>query len=152
MRIHQGRDLSVLEKIPVSKIVRTDYDFVREHTPLGEMVGLIRHGNMHDFPVIDHEGQFLGMIWFHDIREVMLEDDMYALLIAEDVLGDAPPVLRTQSSLADALLQFTLNDADSLPIFQSGRKLAGVITRSDLMRCYERELLLRERIDGMEEA
>lgn len=147
VRLHHGRDLSVLAQMPVSKIMRTDYDFVREHTPLGEMVSLIQHGSLHDFPVLDRSGQFLGMIWFHDIREVMLENDMYALLIAEDVLGDPPPHLLPRSSLADALVQFTAHDADTLPVFRapSENHLVGVITRSDLMRCYERELLLRER-------
>jgi len=88
----------------------------------------------------------MGMIWFHDIREVMLENDMYALLIAEDVLGDPPPQLLSQSSLAEALVQFTVNDADALPVFISASedRLAGMVTRSDLMRCYERELMLRE--------
>ena len=147
VHLHHGRDLSVLAKIPVSKIMRTDYDFVREHTPLGEMVSLIQHGSLHDFPVINRSGEFLGMIWFYDIREVMLENDMYALLIAEDVLGDPPPQLLPHSSLAEVLVQFTSHDADTLPVFRSpsDRHLMGVITRADLMRCYERELLLRER-------
>lgn len=147
VRLHHGRDLSVLAQIPVSKIMRVDYDFVREHTPLGEMVSLIQHGSLHDFPVINRNGDFLGMIWFHDIREVMLENDMYALLIAEDVLGDSPPQLLSRSSLADALVQFTAYDADALPVFESSSdsRLLGMITRADLMRCYERELLLRER-------
>jgi len=150
VRLHHGRDLSVLEQIPIAKIMRTDYDFVREHTPLGEMVSLIQHGSLHDFPVINRGGQFLGMIWFRDIREVMLENDMYALLIAEDVLGDPPPQLYPHSSLADALVQFTMSDADTLPVFRapSDMHLMGVITRADLMRSYERELLLRERETG----
>jgi CIC family chloride channel protein len=147
VRLHHGRDLSVLEQIPVSKIMRTDYDFVREHTPLGEMVSLIQHGSIHDFPVLDHSGRFMGMIWFRDIREVMLENDMYALLIAEDVLGDPPPQLLPSSSLAEVLIQFTTHDADALPVFRapSDTHLVGLITRADLMRCYEQELMLRGR-------
>ena len=147
LNIHRGRDLSVLERIPVSRIVRQDYDFIREHTPMGEIANLIQHGSHHDFPVLDREKNYLGMIWFHDVREVMLENEMYPLLIAEDVLGDPPAALYAYNSLADALLHFTTADADTLPVFASvsDRQLAGVITRSDLMRCYERELLLRER-------
>jgi CIC family chloride channel protein len=126
--------------------MRIDYDFVREHTPLGDIVALVQHGNSRDFPVIDHTGCFMGMIWFHDLREVMLENDMYALLIAEDVIGDLPPKLLEKNSLADVLMQFIASDADALPVFweASDTKMAGVITRTDLMRCYERELLLRE--------
>ncbi|MCZ6632119.1 MAG: hypothetical protein O7G87_01845, partial [bacterium] len=68
------------------------------------------------------------------------------LLIAEDVLGDPPPRMLPRSSLADALILFTGSDADTLPIFRSVSedRLAGVITRADLMRSYERELFLHE--------
>ena len=110
-------------------------------------MSLIQHGSLHDFPVVNASGKFLGMIWFRDIREVMLENDMYALLIAEDVLGDPPPQLLPRSSLAEVLVEFTKHDADALPVFRgaSDDHLVGVITRADLMRCYERELMLRER-------
>ena len=150
LNIHQGRDLSVLEKLPVSRIVRPDFDFIREHTPLREIVDLIGHSNLHDFPLMDDKGGFKGMIWFHDIREVMLEYDMHALLIAEDVMGKPPPTLESSSSLADALVQFSNTDADTLPVFRSDSReeLEGIITRSDLLRSYERELLIRGREAG----
>ncbi len=150
LNIHQGRDLSVLEKLPVSRIVRTDFDFIGEHTPLREIVDLIGRSNLHDFPLMDNRGRFKGMIWFHDIREVMLQNDMHALLIAEDVMGDPPPTLEPSSSLADALVQFSKTDADTLPVFcsRSSDELEGIITRSDLLRSYERELLIRGRAEG----
>jgi CIC family chloride channel protein len=147
LRLHHGRDLSVLDKVPVSRIVSIDYEFVREHTSLGEIVDLISHSRVHDYPVLDGEGRFLGMIWFHDIREVMMEEDMAVLLIAEDVLGDPPPKLYADSTLSEALMHFSTADADTLPVFSrhADGEITGVITRSDLMRSYERELLLRER-------
>jgi chloride channel protein, CIC family len=147
LRLYHGRDLSVLDKVPVSQIVSSDYEFVREHTSLGEIVDLISHSRVHDFPVLDGQGKFLGMVWFHDIREVMMEEDMAVLLIAEDVLGDQPPRLHPESTLSEALMHFSAADADTLPVFsqRDGDDMVGVITRSDLMRSYERELLLRER-------
>ena len=115
-----------------------------------EIVDLIGRSNLHDFPLMDNRGGFKGMIWFHDIREVMLQNDMHALLIAEDVMGDPPPTLERSSSLADALVQFSKTDADTLPVFcsRSSDELEGIITRSDLLRSYERELLIRGRAEG----
>ena len=115
-----------------------------------EIVDLIGRSNMNDFPLLDDKGRFKGMIWFHDIREVMLEYDMHALLIAEDVMGKPPPTLAPSNSLADALVQFSNTDADTLPVFRSDSReeLEGIITRSDLLRSYERELLIRGRTTG----
>jgi len=150
IRIFRGRDLSVLEQLPVSSIMKEEFDYVREHTTFGEITGMIGRGTLHDFPVLTGDQTFLGMIWFSDIREVMLENEMHALLIAEDVLGDPPPVLQAHHSLADALRHFSSSDADTLPVFAGPQpeRLAGVITRADLMRNYERMLLLRERAEA----
>jgi CIC family chloride channel protein len=151
IRAFHGRDLSVLERVPVSRIMRDTYDFVREDTSLGEIVSMIQSSGNRDYPVLDESGKILGMVWFHDIREVMLENSMYPLLIASDVVGEVPETVHPESSLADALLRFSEVDADTLPVVRSedSRRMAGVVTRTDLMRFYERVLLIRERTEAM---
>ncbi len=151
IRAFHGRDLSILDRVPVSRITRTTYDFVREDTSLGEIVSMIQRSGNRDYPVLDESGRILGMVWFHDIREVMLENNMYPLLIARDVLGEVPETVHSKSSLADAVLCFSAVDADTLPVMRSegSSSIEGVVTRTDLMRFYERVLLIRERTEAI---
>ena len=146
IRVHRGKDLSVLEKLTVSQAMSTNYPSVREHTSFGEIVTMIQQHILHDFPMVDQEGRLSGMVWFHDIREVLLEDTMHTLVIASEVSSDPPPPLTPRCSLADALVQFSIYDADNLPVLRSktDNRLVGILTRTELMRRYERELLLRE--------
>jgi CIC family chloride channel protein len=149
VRVFHGRDVSVLERHPVSRIMRTEFGSVREDTTLGEIARLLQRGSLHDFPVVDANGRFVGMVWFEDVREVMLEGDVYDLLIARDVMGDPPPKMASHHSLAEALLSFSGSEADALPVFDALEpdRIVGVVSRSDLMRFYERVLLLREHVE-----
>ena len=151
IKLFHGQDLSALERVPVSRIMREEYHFVREDTSLGEIVSMIQKSDYRDFPVVSEDGVVLGMVWFHDIREIMLENSMYPLLIAGDIRSAPPTPLHGDHSLADALLRFSEVDADSLPVVEQAdeTRIAGVITRQDLMRFYERVLLIRERTEAM---
>ena len=146
-----GQDLSVLERVPVSRIMKEEFNFVRADTSLGEIVSMIQRSDTRDYPVLDADGVIQGMVWFHDVREVMLENNMYPLLIAGDIQGEIPKTVHVDSSLADALLCFSEVDAESLPVVLKNdeTRIAGVITRNELMRFYERVLLIRERTEAM---
>lgn len=151
IKLFHGQDLSALERVPVSRIMREEYHFVREDTSLGEIVSMIQKSDYRDYPVLSEDGVILGMVWFHDIREVMLENSMYPLLIAGDIRGEPPTPVHGDHSLADALLRFSEVDADSFPVVEKDdeTRIAGVVTRVDLMRFYERVLLIRERTEAM---
>jgi CIC family chloride channel protein len=151
IRLFHGQDLSVLERVPVSRIMQEEFNFVRADTSLGEIVSMIQRSDYRDYPVLDGDSVIQGMVWFHDVREVMLENSMYPLLIASDIQGEIPTTVHVDSSLADALLCFSEVDAESLPVVLKNdeTRIAGVITRTELMRFYERVLLIRERTEAM---
>jgi CIC family chloride channel protein len=151
IRLFHGQDLSVLERVPVSRIMQSEFNFVRADTSLGEIVSMIQRSDYRDYPVLNDDGVIQGMVWFHDVREVMLENSMYPLLIASDIQGEMPMTVHIDSSLADALLCFSEVDAESLPVLSKDdeTRIAGVVTRTELMRFYERVLLIRERTEAM---
>jgi CIC family chloride channel protein len=151
IRAFHGQDLSALERVPVSRIMKEEYTFVRKDTSLGEIVSMIQRSDYRDYPVLDESGVILGMVWFHDVREVMLENSMYPLLVASDIQGEIPTTVHVDSSLAEALLCFSEVDAESLPVVmkEDTSRIAGLVTRTDLMRFYERVLLIRERTEAM---
>jgi len=76
---------------------------------------------------------------------------MYPLLVASDIQGEIPTTVHVDSSLAEALLCFSEVDAESLPVVmkEDTSRIAGLVTRTDLMRFYERVLLIRERTEAM---
>ena len=145
LRIAQGIDMSVLDSIRVGQVMETDYDFVKVQTPLGEIVSLLQRSELTDFPVVDDEGRLRGVVSFQDIRSVMMEDDLYPLLIAADVINGHSTYVTADASLSRALAMFAENEVNNLPVVENAHshRLIGVISRASLMRHYHEELQKR---------
>lgn len=147
LRISQGVDMSLLESIPVKEAMTTDYDFLRVQTPLGEIVSLLQHSELTDFPVVNDDSSLTGIVSFQDIRSVMMDEDLYPLLIAADVIGPDPPAVTEYAPLSEAMALFASGDITNLPVISdvASRRLVGVVTQTRMMGHYHQELQRRHR-------
>jgi len=145
LRLRPGIDVSILESIRVRELMQTNYDSVRVDTSLGEIVRLLQRSDLTDFPVVDQEGRLKGVVSFRNIRAVMMENDLYFLLIAADAMTVDSPEVIANASLLEALNLFAESDIHHLPVIDGSadRRLVGVITRSSLMGRYDQELRRR---------
>lgn len=143
LRVAQGLDVSLLESIHVNEVMQPKYDFVKMQTPLGDIVSLLQHSELTDFPVVDDAGELRGVVSFQDIRAVMGDADVYPLLIAADTVNGDTPSVAVSATLSEAMASFAGGDVDNLPVVSPDRKLVGVLTRSSLMDRYYKELKKR---------
>ena len=77
-----------------------------------------------------------------EIRPVVMQDDLYSLLIASDMMQPNPPFIETDAPLVDALALFVEGDVSTLPVVENENtmKLVGVLTHRNLMIHYHREI------------
>ena len=131
-------ELPAMETIPIRELIRAEYDVVCEDTPLEHILELEETSLAIDFPVIAHNGDFLGMIAFKDFRTALMEQNIYFLIIAKELLITDVQRLKPTDSLADALAKFGVHDFDCLPVMDADnpKKLAGIVLRSDVMERY----------------
>ena len=116
-------------------------------TPLGEVAVLLQHGESVYFPVVDKVGSLQVVISFQDIRSVMMDTDLYSLLIAADAMNPDSQCIEADASLSRALSVFATGDISSLPVVDdsNSRTLVGVITQSNMMSYYNQEIQRRSR-------
>lgn len=145
LNITQGVDMTMLDSIRVRDAMSTSADFVRLETPLGEIVSLLQKSDLTDFPVVDEAYRVHGIVSFRDIRGVIMENDLYRLLIAANVIESELPTINQNAPLSEALAMFAESDIYNLPVVQSltNPVLQGVFTRSQLVRSYHQELVRR---------
>ena len=145
-KIEPAIDLSLLERIVVRDAMEEEYETIQRDTAFGEIVGRIQTGRFTDIPVIDSAGVFVGMIYFDEVRSVMMADELYHLLVAADLLAGEAPRARPQDTLASALTKLNARSAELLPVVEEKEEreyLVGILTRFDLMRRYQQELIRR---------
>jgi CBS domain-containing protein len=75
----------------------------------------------------------------------MMQDDLYSLLIASDMMQPDPPYIEIEAPLLDALPLFAEGEISTLPVVESrdNKKLVGVLTHQSLMIHYHQEIQRR---------
>ncbi|MEJ2366597.1 MAG: CBS domain-containing protein, partial [Deltaproteobacteria bacterium] len=88
---------------------------------------------------------------FQDIKEFIYDDQLNGLVLARDMANRDVVYVTPHETLASSLNKFSYIDMEELPVVGSEdgfRRLLGIITRSELMKIYRKEMLKRVMIES----
>lgn len=143
-RIGHGRDMGVLERLTVADAYNRRPFSVREGATVQEIMHAIGQTPQTEFPVVDADGHLVGVVTYSDLRTVLADRDRLAqVLIAADIANLEIEPVTTADSLRTALQRLGIHGSLTLPVVEpdGGRKLVGLISRSEILAAYDRELL-----------
>lgn len=140
----RGRNIALLERIPVNSIIEQNYETIPSHASLPDILRIVQRSRHVVFPVVDSQHQLTGIITFQDIRTILFDEHVRSLLIAEDFANQDVPSIQRSDTLSEAFNQMEHGDYNLLPVINDAndRTLVGVITMEALMNRYRKELLL----------
>jgi CIC family chloride channel protein len=144
IKLRAGRDVNIMESIKVSEVVESDYEAIRDITPLRQIFSIMQSSKSSFFPIVDYKGHIVGTLSFQDMRTMILDKpEVDALVIAQDICHPHPPSLYPDDSLDKALQKLALRDLEFLPVVarDESQKLIGILKKSDIIRQYHRKLL-----------
>ena len=140
IRIGTGRDLSLLRHVPVSSV---DYaplppEPVYASDPLSKLITLHAHHNVPDFPVVDADGQYIGMVTGADMRTALIDREAIPLLLVAELMRSDFPVIKPDEHLDTVMEKFARNEISSLVLVDgfNGIKPLALVTRSKVMARY----------------
>ncbi len=152
---HRGDFLvDVLEGIKVQDVPWKERKTVPEGMTLKAILHILANTRQHYFPVIDHDGRFVGIFSTDDVRSYLFNEDIWDLAIARDVMTTRVISVTPEDDLNTVLRRFTELNLDELPIVTPGQATAllGMLRRKDVISCYNQRLesYQRESRDHME--
>lgn len=129
----------VLSEVSVSEAMQERVITVSSDMRISSVREDIYRYNFTGFPVVD-DGKLVGMITFDDIRRIPLEKQ--DTMIVRDVAIKAPVTINPNQSAKFAMDTMYENNIGRLAVVEKGhlQKLIGIVTRTDLIRAYEREM------------
>jgi len=140
VRIGTTRDMSVLRQIPVSSV---DYaplppEPVYASDPLSKLITLHAHHNVPDFPVVDADGKYIGMVTGADMRTALIDREAIPLLLVAELMRNDLPTISPEEHLDTVMEKFSKNDVSSMVLVDSftGTKPLALITRIKVMARY----------------
>lgn len=144
-RIVHGADRSALENVRVGDCYDRDPHVVLEDAPVRQLLVQIRGSRQMSFPVVTRDLELSGMLGYQEVARA-LEEGLADLVIAADLQVPVPETVRPGDSLLLAMRKMNQRDIDVLPVVrgEDSRRLAGLLSRADIMEAYQTRLLLDE--------
>ncbi len=144
VRIGTGRDLSLLRHVPVSSVEYAPLppEPVYASDPLSKLITLHAHHNVPDFPVVDAEGRYMGMVTGTDMRTALIDREAIPLLLVAELMRNDLPIIKPDDHLDTVMEKFARNEVASLVLVDafSGTKPLALVTRTKVMARYNEVL------------
>lgn len=116
-----------MAQMSVKEIMTKDVVTVQSATPVREVADLLNERNVSGVPVVDDKGRVLGVVSELDV--VSRRGATAADIMSKQVISV------TEDTDVDEVLHLFLNQRiRRVPVLSDGQHLAGIVSRSDLVR------------------
>lgn len=149
--IARGHDMHRLEHVMVRDVMIRGFPTVRDTDTVTEIVRVARaNADIESIPVMNKEGQLLGIIRPEDLHRVLDSDVSPHLVNAADIALVSPIAIAPDANLLEALREFGSRDVGSLPVVEKTgrdtRSMVGILLQTDVMRRYREEMLIHRHV------
>lgn len=138
--ITHHKDKAVLTLLKVNNVIETDFVAVRPEMNLKEMVGAISRSSRNLFPVVNENGELLGVVLLDEIRNIMFRPDLYKRMFVNQFMSIPPARVEVGQSMETVMKNFDQTGAWNLPVVDEQGKYVGFVSKSKIFNSYRRVL------------
>lgn len=148
IQLRSGRDVMVLENMHVRDVMHSDVITVRDDAPLGTILEKIQTTSHSSFPVLNKNGEYVGMLSFDSVRGALTDVELRMLLIAAEFVDSDFLTTTPAEDLHTVLDKFERQQSSHLPVVSAddSHRLVGIVTRADVIFAYNKEVAKRRLI------
>ncbi|WP_292466274.1 chloride channel protein [Methanolobus sp.] len=139
--IRKGREVDIMESLLVRDAMKQTVQTVSENKNVGALIALMQSSRHAGFPVLDSNGKLCGMVTLKDVRDKVDHDDLDKTI--NEISSKNVEVAYQDESLNTVLKRLAAKDIGRLPVVSKTdrTKLLGIITRSDIVKLYDKKIL-----------
>ncbi|MEJ2695172.1 MAG: chloride channel protein [Candidatus Sulfobium sp.] len=144
IKIHAGRELTVMGKIKVRDVMNPYVIKVGPDTLLKELIDIMVKNEKFYIPVVSEAGKMLGIVSIQDVRPVMFEDKIKGVVRAGEIVTENVITLKPGDDLNVAMEKFAMKDIAEIPVIdetETGGKVVAMLRRKDVIDAYNKEVL-----------
>lgn len=141
--IRKGKEVDIMESLKVADAMKREVQTISVNKKVEALIALMQSSRHAGFPVMDQEGRLWGIVTLKDIRDKVKQGELDKTIseIATSNLIIAYP----DESLNTVLQRLATKDIGRLPVVsrEDSRKILGIITRSDIVKLYDKTIVER---------
>ena len=138
--ITHHKDKAVLTLLNIESVIETNLDLITPEMTLGDLVKVIAKSKRNIFPVLDPEGNFLGIVWLDDVREIMFDRSKYDQLKVRNLMFFPKATVAITDSMDTVMKKFRESGLWNMAVLEN-RKYKGYISRSNVFNIYRNILI-----------
>jgi chloride channel protein, CIC family len=142
VKFGRGKDLNILEAIPVTRVMHAGVDTVALDEPLSEIRQRFQRTEHRGFPVLDGEGKLYGILTTSDLAR-QREDKLG--LCAGNICTHPVHSVGEEDNCHTAIALLEDYNIGRVPVVGEDGRPVGIITRTDIVGAYKLALQERER-------
>ena len=136
-----GRKLQDPGDILVRHVMRHNVETIHHGTNFQELLRIIAHSRYDRFPVVDDDSNFIGIINYTEIRNLLFDQSLSDLLVARDLVSSTHHSIAPDIPLREALKTFQKKrNISYFPVIDPDepKKLLGILSQNDVLAAFRR--------------
>ena len=134
------KDKAVLTLLKMNSVIETDFLEVNPRMSLKEMCDTIAKSTRNLFPVVNPDGQLLGVVYLDEIRNIMFRPDLYRQMYVNQFMSTPAAKLHVGESMEKVMNIFDTTGAWNLPVVDENGRYIGFVSKSKIFNSYRRVL------------
>lgn len=135
-----GRQVSLLQQVTAGEAMCSSVRTVQADQTVADVIALMQRYHYTGFPVVDAGGRLVGLVTLEDVRETPLDGRLERPV--SEVMSPRPIVNYPDETLDQVLKTLAEHRIGRVLIVDraDASRLLGIITKSDVLRAYNRKL------------
>lgn len=125
-----------LTQLTAFDVMESEVETLSSHISIQDTIAAMSQSHHRGFPIVD-EGKLVGIVTQSDVADARQKN---AKGLLQDIMTTQPITVNCRTSLADVLYLLNRYQLSRLPVTE-GKKLIGIITRSDIIKVEAKQLL-----------
>lgn len=143
----RGPEESIMQTLSVRDVMHEEVVAVPHNAPFTEIVERFLKEPYNNLYVVNDDGQFLGAVRLHALKEMLHQGEALPTVIASDLVDDTFPVFTPDQRLAETMEIFWHEHAERLPVIENNsRRLIGWLAKRDIFGVYSQEILRKRQL------
>jgi len=134
------KDANVLQMLEVRKLVETNFEKLSPDATLRDLTEAISRNHRDLFPVVDKDGNMLGMLKMDDVRQMIFHHELYDKIKIKDIMYMPENYIDVNDSMDVVTEKFESSGRYNLAVLNNGKYL-GFISRARVFTNYRKRII-----------
>lgn len=136
------KDKNVLMLMDIDKVIETNFISLLPTMKLGYVAKeAVAKSSRNNFPVVNEQNQYLGVLLLDDIRGIMFDPALYDTVTVQELMQNSKGLIDYEKDTMKKIMKkFQDSGAWNLPVVKNGIYM-GFISKSRLLTAYRRKII-----------